>query len=98
MPPMKCFFAGAAVAGCLTSLTARPAVAQEAAAFVAPAAEPGRSLPDAPEPATSSGAHQAATSSGAPQASTSEPITPIPATHQTKRILGIVPNFRAVST
>jgi hypothetical protein len=87
MPPMKFFFAGVAFAGALTSLTAPPCIAQNTAAFLAPAAD--MPLPDAPAPQASS---------DAAQTSNSQPITPIPEAHQTKRILGIVPNFRAVST
>jgi hypothetical protein len=88
MPPMKFFLAGAALVGALTSLTASQAIAQNAIAFAAPAGE-GTPLPDAPEPASSS---------DAAQTSISQPTTPIPDAHQTKRILGIIPNFRAVST
>jgi len=73
------------------ALPAQQAISLAAAANPVPLAVSESSLPDAPQP----GSPQAGTPTASPQAGTQSYEHSDP---QTKRILGIIPNFRAVST
>src|SRR3569833_4543533 len=89
-PFFKFSLCGCLVAACTLALSQQPGPAREAATSLSTKSEFTSSLPDAPEPQQTQvkdpNSKQAPANEGAPQRK-----------QQPKRILGIMPNYRAVS-
>ena len=95
MTSLKFFVTGAGLLGCLALVGGPRAEAQESAPLTASAGAGIENLPDAPQASTSQ--NSTSQNSKDPAEATANATTPPEVPHQTKRILGIVPNFRAVS-
>jgi hypothetical protein len=91
MTSIKSLVTGAGLVGCLALVGGPRAKAQESAPLIASAGAGIENLPDAPQASTSQDQPKE------PAEARVNATTPPEVPHQTKRILGIVPNFRAVS-